>query len=189
MSGFLLQYTCISGDFPETIRIRWNLKKGIRICVSVCSNCRSVKHCNLWASFLFILACDYKKMWVVTQQKMIKTCETKIQPPKKIVGPLKWRHFWGAFGFLRRKKEKNWTFSWFARSHRGWKLTTGTEGNKTKHCHLKKGSNVLLANASFSSLWKFPFWECGDVCIFQALRTLIHSILVARLEVWQNVWG
>ena len=68
-------------------------------------NCRLVKHFNLWASFLFILACDYKKMWVVTQQTIIKTCETKIQPPKVIDGPLKWRHFWGAFGFLRRKKE------------------------------------------------------------------------------------
>lgn len=52
-----------------------------------------------------ILTCDYKKTWVVTQQKIVKTCETKIQPPKKIVGPLKWRHFWGAFGFLRRKKD------------------------------------------------------------------------------------
>ena len=35
VSGFLLQSTCISGDFPETVR--WNLKKGIQICVSVCS--------------------------------------------------------------------------------------------------------------------------------------------------------
>lgn len=65
-------------------------------------NCRLVKHFNFWASFLFILACDYKKMWVVTQQNY-QNLRNKNSTPKEnrwTLTPLL-----GCFRILKEKKE------------------------------------------------------------------------------------
>ena len=70
-------------------------------------NCRLVKHFNLWASFLFILACDYKKMWVVTQQTNYQNLRNKNSTPKENRWTLEMTPLLGCFRILKEKKGKS----------------------------------------------------------------------------------